>query len=111
MEFSTIHIFAYGESQIISKDLNFKSSNDNFKNLQAVIDNVKSNKPEGVAEKDFHAINIFKLKSDYNAPDSEGSFSVPFQNLDSNNIDALITEFQNLKDADDKAKADSLNNK
>lgn len=56
----TIHIFAYGEAQIISKDVNYKTSVSNFTKLQAVIDNIKSLKPADVNASDYHAINIFE---------------------------------------------------
>lgn len=59
MKLNVIHIFGYGEAQIISDTLNFKAKISDFKKLQAFIDNVKSLKPAEVESKDYHAINIF----------------------------------------------------
>ena len=102
--FSTIHIFGYGEAQIIGKDLNFKAKVSDFTKLQAVIDDVKSKKPEGKASKDHHAINIFdNSKVDYISVDKEASFSAKAADLNKTKITALVTEFGTLKAAYDLA--------
>lgn len=102
----TIHIFGYGEAQIIFETVNFKTGVDKFTKLQAVIDNVKSKKPADKTAGDYHAINIFgDLRADYNAKSSDGakpkdedksSFSVKFADLDSKKLDALVAEFTTL---------------
>lgn len=106
---TTIHIFAYGEAQIISETVNFKTNITYFKKLQAVIDDVKSKKPADKTAGDYHAINIFgDMRADYNAkiPDgakpkdeNKSSFSVKFADLDSKKIDALVAEFTALSKA------------
>lgn len=97
-EFSTIHIFAYGEAQIIGKDLNFKASVNSFTKLQAVITNIKSKKPEDKTDGDYHAINIF-FSSDcrYMGKGKENSFSCKLTDLDETKLNALIAEFATLK--------------
>lgn len=105
----TIHIFGYGESQIISDTTNFKAAIDKFKKLQAVIDNVKSKKPSDKTAADYHAINIFSdLRADYLAKMPDGSkpgdkdtssFSVEFKDLDGKKLDALAAEFTALSKA------------
>lgn len=105
----TIHIFGYGEAQIVSDAVNFKTNISAFTKLQAVIDNVKSKKPADKSAWDYHAINIFlDLRADYVAqkPDDSnptdknaGSFSVKIADLDSAKITALIAEFTTLSQA------------
>jgi hypothetical protein len=98
---NTIHIFAYGEAQIIGKELNYKTNVSKFTKLQAVIDDVKSKKPADVQDKDYHAINIFNnSKVVYLAKEKEGTFSVAFTDIDSAKLNALIQEFADLKAAE-----------
>ena len=98
---ATIHIFAYGEAQIISKDLNYKTDKSKFTKLQAVVDNIKSKKPADVQDKDYHAINIFDAhKVAYLGKEKEGTFSVNFADIDSAKLDALKAEFKTLHDAE-----------
>lgn len=103
----TIHIFGYGEAQLISDTVNFKASIDKFTKLQSVIDDIKSKKPKDKVAGDYHAINIFgDLRADYIAKSVEGlksnssteniSYSIPFKDLDSKKIEALIAEFVSL---------------
>lgn len=102
----TIHIFGYGEAQLISETVNFKAPIADFEKLQAVIDDVKSKKPADKTAGDYHAINIFgDLRVDYRAKcpqdvkpqdEDESSFSVKFSELDSKKIDALVAEFATL---------------
>ena len=100
-DFSTIHVFGYGEAQIISKDLNYKTDRTKFSKLQAVIDDVKVKRPQDVELKDFHAINIFAdLRADYLSKEEKGSFSVKFEDLDKAKLDALVAEFATLKAAE-----------
>ena len=97
-EFSTIHIFAYGEAQIIGKDLNFKASVNSFTKLQAVITDIKSKKSADVTDGDYHAINLF-YSSDcrYMGKEQENSFSCKVSDLNETKLNALITEFATLK--------------
>ncbi len=102
----TIHIFAYGEAQIISDTVNHKDSVSKFTKLQAVIDNIKSLRPTDVEESEYHAINIFgDLRASYLSKDSDGvgasktkkSYSVKFLELNQTALNELIAEFQTLK--------------
>lgn len=105
----TIHIFGYGEAQIISKDVNFKAPVGSFTKLQAVIADVKSKMPAGKTVAEHHAINIFgDLRADFQAKSAEGakpmaentgSFSVPFSDLNATKLNALIAEFATLASA------------
>jgi hypothetical protein len=96
-----IHIFGYGENQIISDTLNFKASASLFAKAQAVIDDVKSKKPADVEAKDYHAINIFAdNKVSYLTNDRKSCFSCKFADINQTKLNALIAEFQALKDAE-----------
>lgn len=105
----TIHIFGYGEAQLISETVNFKTGIDKFTKLQAVIDSVKSKKPADKTAGDYHAINIFgNMRADYQAKrtkdakpkdEDKSSFSVKIADLDSKKIDALVAEFTALSKA------------
>lgn len=92
-EFSTLHIFGYGESQVIGKDFNLKAPNSELTGLQAVVDNVYSKKPaDSTATTDYHAINIFhNMFADYQPKQGEG-FRVPYAELDDALIQALADE-------------------
>ena len=100
-EFNTIHIFAYGEAQIIGKDLNYKAAISKFTKLQAVIDDIKSKKPADVAAGDYHAINIFySINVRYMGKAKENSFSCNLSELNETKLNALIAEFASLKAAE-----------
>lgn len=95
---STIHIFAYGEAQIIGKDLNYKTDVSKFTKLQPVIDDVKSKKPADVVSKDYHAINIFEGgRVTYIPKQKEGVFVINFSDIDVAKFTALVKEFAELK--------------
>jgi hypothetical protein len=97
-EFSTIHIFAYGEAQIIGKDLNFKASVGSFTKLQAVITDIKSKKPADKTDGDYHAINIFySADCRYMGKEKESSFSCKLSDLNETKLNALIAEFATLE--------------
>lgn len=105
MKVSTIHIFAYGEAQVITDEFNFKAPVDKFTKLQAVIDNIKSKKPQDKEDKPHHAINIFfNMRGDYNSTEKKGTFSVKFSDLDKSKLDELVAEFVTLKAQDDAQK-------
>jgi hypothetical protein len=99
-EFSTIHIFAYGEAQIIGKDLNFKASVNSFTKLADVIADIKTKKPADITAGDYHAINIFhSIDCRYMGKSKENSFSCKLSDLNEVKLNALIDEFATLKAA------------
>ena len=100
MKLNVIHIFGYGESQIISDTLNFKTASSAFTKLTAVIADVKSKKPADVPAQDFHAINIFgNSRVSYISKEKTGSFDCKYSDLNATSLNALIAEFQTLNDA------------
>jgi hypothetical protein len=80
--FNTIHIFGYGETQLISSDSNKKVATSILTKVQAVIDNVYSKKPaDNNAGVEHHAINIFNdMFADYTSKTKdEKSFRVEYK--------------------------------
>lgn len=100
--FSTIHVFAYGEAQIIGENINFKAPISSFTKLQPVIDEIKSKKPNDVVDGDFHVIHIFNgVDVRYLSADRKvkANFSFKFIELNTQKITDLYDEFIALKNA------------
>jgi hypothetical protein len=94
-EWSTLHIFGYGETQLIGNDFNKKVPTSVLTTVQAVIDNVYSFKPEGnTATKEYHAINIFNnMFADWQtAQQGVEGWRVQYPELDAIAIEALVAE-------------------
>jgi hypothetical protein len=97
--FNTIHIFGYGETQLISSDSNKKVATSVLTKVQAVIDNVYSKKPtDNNAGTEYHAINIFNdMFADYQPKTrEEKSFRVKYVDLDATLINELVEEIKAL---------------
>lgn len=92
---STLHIFGYGETQLIGENLNKKVSTSALTTVQAVVDNVYSFKPEGnTATEEYHAVNIFNdMFADWQTSQQgvEG-WRVQYPELDATLIEALVAE-------------------
>lgn len=92
---STLHIFGYGETQLIGTDFNKKVPSSVLTTLQAVVDNVYSFKPvDNPATKEYHAINIFnEMFSDWLTQDQAvKGWRTEFAELDATLINALADE-------------------
>jgi hypothetical protein len=92
---STLHIFGYGETQLIGTDSNKKVSSSVLTTLKAVVDNVYSFKPaDNPATEEYHAINIFNdMFADWQTKDSSvKGWRTEYSELDSTLIDALVAE-------------------
>ena len=94
MSYNTLHIFGYGECQVITDTENKKVPTSDCASVQAVVDMVYALKPSGnSAGTDYRTINIFNgLFADYQSP--EGSFRVEYAELDPALIDQLVAEIQ-----------------
>lgn len=101
-ELSTLHIFGYGETQVIGQDVvsetestpvNKKVASSSLTSVQAVVDNVFSHKPaDSTASADVHAVNIFNnMFADFQPKEGEG-FRVEWAELDKALIDAVVAE-------------------
>jgi hypothetical protein len=90
---STLHIFGYGETQLIGDNFNYKTSTSNLASAPAVVADVYSKKPAGSdASSDYHAVNIFNdMFADYQ-PNSGSGFRVQYAELNQVLIDALVEE-------------------
>lgn len=97
--FNTIHIFGYGETQLITLDSNKKVATSALTKVQAVIDNVYSKKPaDNNAGTEYHVIHITNgLFSDF-LPKTQGekNFRVKYEDLDANLINQLVEEIKAL---------------
>lgn len=95
MSWNTLHIFGYGQVQLISNTENKLVDSELCPSTQAVVNMVYSHKPQGnTATTDYRTINIFNdLFADYQSND--GSFRVDYSELDSALIEQLASEIQN----------------
>jgi hypothetical protein len=91
--YSTLHIFGYGETQLIGDGFNYKTLTSNLLAAPAVIADVYSKKPaDSDASESYHAINIFNTMFADWQPNEGNGFRVPYSELDEVLIDALIEE-------------------
>ena len=92
--YNTLHIFGYGECQVITDTENKKVPTEDCPSAQSVVDMVYALKPvDNNAGTDYHAINIFNdMFADYQSP--EGNFRVDYSELDSALIDQLVSEIE-----------------
>jgi len=93
--YNTLHIFGYGEVQVIGKDLNKKVATSELTKVQAVVDNVYSFKPEeSTATEEYHAINIFNDMFANWQTKQQGveGWRVEYAELDAVAIEELVAE-------------------
>jgi hypothetical protein len=98
-QFSTIHIFGYGETQIIGDTNNGKVPSSSLTTLVPFVDHIKTFLPEsGVTLTDYHVIHIFNgsdvryLGVGTEDRKEETSFSVGFNQIDQTLLTALVDE-------------------
>jgi len=92
----TIHVFNFGKTQVIGKELNKTFDSTELNTLEAFINHVKSKKPEGQEDSDFHAINIFRdMFVDY-LPKETGvkNYRVKYSEIDEELINSFISELE-----------------
>ena len=101
-EFSTIHIFGYGETQIIGQSHNGKIDGASITNQVNFINHIKSLAPEDVIMTDLHVIHIFGDsdvrylgKGTENRTDKT-SYSVPMSQVDQNLLNLFVNELISL---------------
>lgn len=96
-EWSTLHIFGYGESQAIGKDYNKKTKTTSLTTAQAVIDDIYSKKPvNNNASAQYRVITIFNGFDGRYFPETGDNFSVNFSQLDPVLCQALVDEIYSL---------------
>lgn len=96
MSWNTMHIFGYGQDQLISNTENKLVDKDLCPSTQAVVDMVYSHKPtDNPTTLDYRNINIFHdLFADFSDNESN-TFRVEYSELDSVLIEQLAVEIQN----------------
>jgi hypothetical protein len=96
MNYNTLHIFGYGECQIITDTENIKVAIELCPSAQAVVDMLYALKPEGnTAGTDYQNVTILNnIFGSYSAMD--GNFRVEYSELDSELIDQLIEEIKEI---------------
>ena len=94
--YNTLHIFGYGECQVITDTENIKVATELCPSVQAVVDMVYALKPEGnTAGTDYQNVTILNnIFGSYSAID--GNFRVEYSELDSELIDQLIEEIKEI---------------
>jgi len=95
--FKTIHIFAYGETQIIGSTSDGKTASSDLASLQPLIDHIKGFRPEGVLDRPHHVIHLHQgSKASYlgkgEAFKEKTSFSINWSDLDQSLVSALSDE-------------------
>jgi hypothetical protein len=96
MNYNTLHIFGYGECQVITDTENIKVATELCPSAQAVVDMVYALKPEGnTAGTNYQNVTILNnIFGSYSA--SDGNFRVEYSELDSELIDQLIEEIKEI---------------
>jgi hypothetical protein len=91
--YNTLHVFGYGETQVITDTENKKVATDSIVGVQALVDDIYSKKPAGnPATSDYRVISIFNdMFADYS--DEEGNhFRVDYSELNAALIDVVVLE-------------------
>lgn len=96
MENFVIHIFGYGETQLITEVESLKYETKNLTKVEPLVDAIWNLKPEDFSgEKKYHIINFFS-KEDVRWID-ENSFKLKAEESLFTMIDELITEIKEYK--------------
>ncbi|CAB4158343.1 hypothetical protein UFOVP699_2 [uncultured Caudovirales phage] len=91
--YNTLHIFGYGETQVITDTENKKVATDSIVGVQALIDDIYSKKPaDNPATTEYRVITILNdIFADYS--DEQGNnFRVDYSELNAALIDAVVLE-------------------
>tara|TARA_R110000751_G_scaffold57569_4_gene122035 strand:- start:65 stop:373 length:309 start_codon:yes stop_codon:yes gene_type:complete len=95
--FNTIHVFAYGETQIIGKTSG-KVKSSSLTTLQPLINHIKSFKPSKVIDRNYNVIHIHQNQTlSYLGKGSlkeNTSFTVKWKDLDQLLLATLIKEIE-----------------
>ena len=91
--YNTLHIFGYGETQVITDTENKKVATDSIVGVQALVDDLYSKKPaDNPATSDYRVISIFNdMFADY-SDELGNNFRVDYSELNAALIDAVVLE-------------------
>jgi hypothetical protein len=100
--FSIIHIFTYGETQMIGTNYNVKVTTSNLTKVEAFIDYVKSLRPGGLMETNFRIITVFNNSSVRFVSDESSigfgkdrvsfDYKIEWADLDLSTLEELVAE-------------------
>jgi hypothetical protein len=94
MNWNTLHIFGYGQVQLISNTENKLVDSNLCPSTQSVVDMIYSHKPQGnTASINYRTINVLNdLFADYQS--EEGMFRTDYSELDSALLNQLASEIE-----------------
>ena len=91
--FNSLYIFAKGYAQLSNGDQCITKNNSDLSSVQPLIDNIKSLRPDGVSEGDYHVIRIFKgVRSQYIGNADGCSYDVAYDSIDSTLLTLFVNE-------------------
>ena len=92
MEFKTLHIFSYGETQVITDEVNKKTATENVADVPALVASIYALKPaDSPATSDYRVITVFKdMFADF-SDESGNHFRVDYDQLNLSLIDSVAT--------------------
>lgn len=94
-QFSTLHLFSYGETQLIASSSlpQGKVNSSSLTHLEPFVTHIKTFKPEEITEGEHHAIHIFQdSKVKFLGKGDNTSYSLEVSQLDATLLDNLTNE-------------------
>jgi hypothetical protein len=98
--FNTIHLFGFGDTQIIKEDLNKSVKASELTTQTAFVDAIKALKPEDVVLTDYHVIHIFEggsvryLGQPTEVKTDVTTFTLNWEDVPTALLDTLVTEIE-----------------
>ncbi len=105
-EIKTIHIFGFGETQCIGKEINKKVPSNSLNILESVIEDIRSKLPSEYNGVSFHSINIFiSMFVDFIPKrniqeDSLKPLRINYNEINTEIIDDLCTELMSFSETE-----------
>jgi hypothetical protein len=97
-KWSTIHIFGYGETQIIGEDLNKKVLTSSLNKVQSLVTAILALKPidSEITTNEYHSITILNNNFISWQSKEKANFRINFTECDSQLIENLVTELDSI---------------
>jgi len=97
--FNTIHIFGFGDTQIIGKDKKGTVKSNTLTKLTAFVNHVKSLKPTDVVVADYHVIHIFngadvRYLGTTESKTDKVAYSIKMADIDQTILNELVAELE-----------------
>lgn len=89
----TMHI-GFGQTQLLTKDSSKTFANSDLINVQEVIDNILSLKPDNIPTSNFHIIHFIKDRQIMytSKEDPKFSFTIKYGQINASKLNALVEE-------------------